>query len=131
MKKIAVIALLSAVSLSACATNRAAPLAETGAYQTGSLAVAAIGRGDWARAEQLLNDTSRGNTEDPGRLINLGKVYWETGRPDQARMLWRRAAAMTPVEVETVGGRTVTTVALAQEALSAYGAGAPVVASRR
>ena len=131
MKKIAVLELLSAVSLSACAMNRAAPLAETGTYQPGALAVAAIERQDWPRAEQLLGDTQRGSTADPARLINLGKVYWETGRQDQARALWRRAAAMDPVDVETAGGRSISTAVLAREALSTYGAGAPVVASRR
>ena len=122
---------LTAVSLSGCAMNRAAPLAEAGAYQPGALAVAAIERQDWARAEQLLTDTQRGSTADPARLINLGKVYWETGRQDQARALWRRAAAMAPVEIETMGGRSVSTAVLAREALGTYGAGGPVVASRR
>ena len=131
MKKMVVLAALSAVSLSACAMNRAAPLAETGAYRPGALAVAAIERQDWTRAEQLLNDRQRGTTEDPARLINLGKVYWETGRQDQARALWRRAAAMEPVDVETAGGRSISTAVLAREALGTFGAGAPVVASRR
>ena len=131
MKKLFVLAVLSATSLSACAMNRAAPLAETGTYQPGALAVAAIERQDWTRAEQLLTDTQRGNAEDPARLINLGKVYWETGRQDQARGLWRRAAAMEPIEIQTVGGRSVSTSVLAREALTAYGAGGPVVASRR
>ena len=131
MKKTVALALLSAVSLSACATNRAAPLAETGAYQPGALAVAAIDRQDWARAETLLTDTQRGDAADPARLINLGKVYWETGRQDQARALWRRAASMSPVEIETTGGRSVSTAVLAREALAAYGPAGPVVASRR
>ena len=131
MKKLVVLAALSTVSLSACAMNRAAPLAETGTYQPGALAVAAIERQDWTRAEQLLNDRHLTSAADPARLINLGKVYWETGRQDQARALWRRAAAMDPVEVETAGGRSVTTALLAREALGTYGAGAPVVASRR
>lgn len=131
MKKCVALAVLSAVSLSGCAMNRAAPLAETGAYRPGALAVAAIERQDWARAEHLLTDSRRGSAEDPARLINLGKVYWETGRQDQARALWRRAAAMAPVEIETAGGRSVLTTVLAREALGTYGAGGPVVASRR
>ncbi|HYD13653.1 MAG TPA: hypothetical protein VEC11_12470 [Allosphingosinicella sp.] len=131
MKTSVTLVLLSAVSLSACAMNRTAPLAETGAYQPGALAVAAIERQDWARAEMLLTDTQRGSADDPARLINLGKVYWETGRQDQARALWRRAAAMTPVDVETTGGRSISTAVLAREALAAYGAGGPVVAARR
>jgi Flp pilus assembly protein TadD len=131
MKKLVLLAAFSAVSLSACAMNRTAPLAETGAYQPGALAVAAIERQDWTRAESLLTDTQRGDAGDPARLLNLGKVYWETGRQDQARALWRRAAAMDPVEVETMGGRSVSTAVLAREALASYGPGAPVIASRR
>lgn len=131
MKNLFVLAVFSAFSLSACATNRAAPLAETGAYQPGALAVAAIERQDWTRAEVLLTDTRRGDAGDPARLLNLGKVYWETGRQDQARALWRRAAAMDPVDVETIGGRSVSTALLAREALASYGAGGPVIASRR
>ena len=130
MKKMVVLAVLSAVSLSACAMNRAAPIAEAG-YQPGALAVAAIEREDWTRAEQLLTDRQRGSADDPARLINLGKVYWETGRQDQARALWRRAAAIDPVDVETVGGRSISTAVLAREALAASGSSGPVVASRR
>ena len=129
--KLFVCVAFAAVSLSGCAMNRNAPLAETGAYQPGALAVAAIERQDWARAEQLLNDRQRGNADDPARLINLGKVYWETGRQDQARALWRRAAAMAPIDIETTGGRSISTAVLAREALATYGAGGPVVAARR
>jgi len=123
---------LAALSLVGCAANRAAPMAETG-YAPGALAVAAIERGDWARAEALLTDASRGAADDPARLINLGKVYWETGRPDQARAAWRRAMASNQAfEVDTVGGRTVSTLHLAREALDAHEARpAPVVAARR
>jgi Tfp pilus assembly protein PilF len=121
---------LAALSLSACAANRA-PLAETG-YAPGALAVAAIERGDWTRAEALLTDARRGAADDPARLINLGKVYWETGRPDQARAVWRQAMASNPVEVDTMGGRTVSTLQLAREALDAHEARpATVVAARR
>jgi Flp pilus assembly protein TadD len=123
---------LAALSLSACAANRAAPLAETG-YAPGTLAVAAIERGDWTRAEALLTDARRGAADDPARLINLGKVYWETGRPEQARAAWRRAMASSQaVEVDTMGGRTVSTARLAREALDAHDARpATVVAARR
>lgn len=129
MKSLVTLA-LAALSLSACAANRA-PLAETG-YAPGALAVAAIERGDWTRAEALLTDARRGAADDPARLINLGKVYWETGRPDQARAVWRQAMASNPVEVDTMGGRTVSTLQLAREALDAHEARpATVVAARR
>lgn len=122
---------LAALALSACAANRAAPMAETG-YAPGALALAAIERGDWARAEILLTDASRGSASDPARLINLGKVYWETGRPEQARAAWRRALASNQaVDVETMGGRTVSTLQLAREALEAYDARPTQTAARR
>lgn len=113
---------LAALALSACAANRMAPIAETG-YAPGALAVAAIERGDWARAERLLLDTSRGSAEDPARLINLGEVYWRTGRQGQALTVWRRALASDRhFAVETMGGREVTTAQLAREALAAHDA---------
>jgi len=121
MKSLALLA-FSALSLSACAANQTAPIAESG-YAPGTLAVAAIERQDWARAEQLLTDTSRGNAEDPARLINLGEVYWRTGREGEALTVWRRALASGDNKpVETTGGRMVTTEQLAREALAAHGA---------
>lgn len=116
MKTFAFLALAS-LSLSACAANRMAPMAETG-YAPGALAVAAIERQDWARAERLLLDAGRGDADDPARLINLGEVYWQTGRQSEALALWRRALAAGPLEVETLGGRWVTTDQLAREALA-------------
>lgn len=107
-------------ALSACASNRAS-LVEAG-YPTGSLAVAAIERGDWATAERLLTEHPAVGRDDPARLINLGRVYIETGRPAQAMTAWRAALASRPAEVETLGGRTARTDELAREALAHYGA---------
>lgn len=118
--KTPVLLALTALSLGACAANQAAPMAESG-YAPGALALAAIERQDWTRAEQLLTDTSRGNAEDPARLINLGEVYWRTGREGEALTVWRRALASDRhLEVETVGGRTLSTAQLAREALQAH-----------
>ena len=118
--KTPVLLALTALSLSACAANHVAPIAESG-YAPGALALAAIERQDWARAEQLLTDTSRGNAEDPARLINLGEVYWRTGREGEALSAWRRALASgRHLQVETLGGRTLSTAQLAREALDAH-----------
>jgi len=112
----------AALSLGACASNRTAPIAESG-YTPGALAVAAIERQDWSRAEALLTDTGRGNAEDPARLINLGEVYWRTGRQSEALTVWRRALASgRTLQVETMGGRLVSTEQLAREALAAHDA---------
>lgn len=112
----------AALSLGACAANRTAPIAESG-YAPGALAVAAIERQDWARAEALLTDASRGGAEDPARLINLGEVYWRTGRQGEALTVWRRALSSgRGFQVETMGGRLVSTEQLAREALAAHDA---------
>jgi tetratricopeptide (TPR) repeat protein len=113
--------LLAFAGLSICAPALAAPAPtlETG-YAPGTLAVAAIERGDWARAEALLTDR-RLNADDPARLVNLGQVYWATGRQSEALGTWRRALASTsPFEVETLDGRWVSTADLAREALARH-----------
>lgn len=119
MKTLALVA-FSALSLAACASAGPAPIAKSG-YTPGTLALAAIQREDWARAEQLLLDHSRGSLNDPARLINLGEVYWRTGRQGEALSAWRRALASDRHhDVETLGGRMVSTEQLAREALAAH-----------
>ena len=117
MKRLALIA-FGALAVSACTTS--APMAEIG-YPTGSLALAAIERGDYATAERLLNQERGVAADDPARLLNLGHVYMATGRTGEALAAWRQALASSePAEVETLGGRTATTDQLAREALDHY-----------
>ena len=105
--------------LSACASGPS-PMVENG-YPTGSLALAAIERGDWATAERLLTADDAVSAQDPARLINLGRVYMATGRSELALAAWRQAlAAPNPAEVETLGGRMARTDQLAREALDHY-----------
>lgn len=109
---------LTGIALCASASALSAQAVETG-YERGTLAVAAMERGDWARAEQLLTD-KRLNADDPARLINLGQVYWAQGRQGEALGAWRRALASgSHFEVETWGGRLVSTETLAREMLAA------------
>ena len=118
MKRFAIFALAMS-ALAACAATPA-PIAEAG-YPTGSLALAAIGRGDWATAERLLTSDRRLAADDPARLVNLGEVYMATGRTGEALAAWRQAlASPNPAEVETLGGRTARTDQLAREALDHY-----------
>jgi Flp pilus assembly protein TadD len=118
MKKLAILA-LATIALSACAAIPG-PTVENG-YPVGSLAFAAIERGDWATAERLLTLDNRVAQDDPARLVNLGRVYMATGRTAQALTAWRQALASPhPVEVETLGGRTATTDQLARQALDHY-----------
>ena len=92
-------------------------------YARGTLAVAAIDRGDWTRAEAQL--TEHHAKADPAALINLGQVYMATGRADAAMTVWRQALASNRHhEVATLGGRYVSTAELAREALAYYGHGA-------
>lgn len=119
MRHATTVLLLAAAGLSACATAPRAQLVETG-YQRGSLGVAAIARGDWKTAEQgiVAGDAA---ADDPARLINLAKVYMETGRPGMALTAWRLAlAAPEPVMVETLSGDWVSTREIAERALAKY-----------
>lgn len=110
---------LAGLALSASATALSAQAVESG-YERGTLAVAAMERGDWARAERLLTD-KRLSQNDPARLINLGQVYWAQGRQGEALSAWRRALALdSHFEVETLGGRLVSTETLAREVLAAH-----------
>lgn len=114
MKPLALLA-LAGLSLAGCAT---APAVEEG-YARGSLGVAAIERQDWAAAEAALMEMREISEDDPARLINLGKVYMETGRLGLAMTAWRRALASDRhVMVETLGGRWVSTRQLAEQALA-------------
>lgn len=119
MKK-SVLAAIAALSLSACASNEPGLMVEQG-YQRGALGVAAIDRGDWSAAEAQLAELRGVRADDPARLINLGKVYMETGRAAEALSAWRLAlAADRHFEVETADGRVVSTDQLAREALAHY-----------
>lgn len=111
--------ILGLLALSAASASSAQTVEES--YPVGSLAVAAIDRGDWATAERLLNEDRGVEADNPARLLNLGQVYMATGRPTQALAMWREALADPhPTEVTTLGGRTTTTALLAQEAVDHY-----------
>ena len=108
---------LAMIALSACATSPG-PMVEAG-YPTGSLAVAAIERGDWAAAERLLTAERPIDRDHPARLINLGRVYAATGRTSEAITLWNRAlAAPVHSEVETADGRMARTDEIARRAIA-------------
>lgn len=117
MKSLSLIA-LGGLCFSASAMAAPAP-ATTIVYAPDPFAAAAIQRGDLARAEALLNDR-RLDAGDPVRLINLGAVYWLSGRQNEAIAAWRRAlASRVQYDVETAGGRSRSTDDLAREALAA------------
>lgn len=118
MKRLALIA-FGSLAAAACMSTPG-PVVEAG-YPTGSLAVAAMERQDWATAERLLTEERQVDRDNPARLVNLGRVYMETGRTAEAIATWRRAlAAERHFEVETLDGRMVRTDQLAREALDRY-----------
>lgn len=80
--------LVLALPLAACAAGPAR-LVEQG-FPRGSLAVAAIDRGDYETAERLLEESPLG-PNNPARLINLGRVYMATGRRAEAIAAWQAA----------------------------------------
>lgn len=119
MRKTA-LAVLTAIALSACAGKQPGLMVEQG-YQRGALGVAAIDRGDWGAAEAQLSELRGIRSDDPARLINLGKVYAETGRVEDAVTVWRLAlVSKRQFEVVTAEGRVVSTDQLAREALALY-----------
>lgn len=113
------LSVLVAFGIAASATASFAQAVEDG-YPRGSLAVAAIERGDWARAEQLLNGPLV-DRDDPARLINLGQVYMRTGRHAQALAAFRAALGSNRhVHVGTLSGRFASTRDVARDALARY-----------
>lgn len=111
---------LGGLFLSASAMAAQPPVTVTG-HGADPLAVAAIQQGDLARAEALLTDR-RLDAGDPVRLINLGDVYWLAGRQSDAIGAWRQAlASRDQYDVQTVGGRVLSTYDIAREALAAHG----------
>ncbi len=119
MRMPATAALATALLLSGCATARPA-LVEQG-YQVGALGAAALHRGDYAKAENLLGEKRGVRATDPARLINLGTVYMETGRAADALAMWRQALAADGHHmVETADGRVASTEQLAREALARH-----------
>jgi hypothetical protein len=90
-------------------------------YAPDPIATSANQQGDLTRAEAILA-VSRLDANDPVRLINLGDVYWLSGRQSEALLAWRRAmASRDHYDVETVGGRVLSTYDIAREALAAHG----------
>jgi tetratricopeptide (TPR) repeat protein len=115
-----ILAAAAAIAVSACATNERGLAVEQG-YERGALGVAALDRGDWAAAEAQLSELRSIRRDDPARLINLGKVYAETGRIPDAVAVWKLALESDrQFEVTTAEGRVVSTAQLAREALARY-----------
>jgi len=113
------VCLVAALPLAACATQSERWVEGDGTPR-GSLAVAAIDRGDYVRAERLLEKSVLGK-DDPALLINLGHVYMAQGRHAEAIKAWRAVLGMERQrKVETNAGRAVRTDQLARELLARH-----------
>ncbi|MDX3882964.1 hypothetical protein [Edaphosphingomonas haloaromaticamans] len=99
---------LALIAIPATAHSQPAPRVETG-YEVGALGLAAIDRGDWTAAERQLGAMRGVSADDPARLINLGRVYAATGRPELAAESWRQALRSRHHYEVTLGDGTVTT----------------------
>lgn len=110
---------LIGLALPAVAAERQAPRVETG-FEVGALGLAAIDRGDWTTAERQLLEMRRVSPDDPARLINLGRVYAETGRLNQAIASFRKAMQSRPYQVTLGDGTVSTTDQVARAALARY-----------
>lgn len=111
---------LIGLALPAVAAEKQAPRVETG-FEVGALGLAAIDRRDWSAAEQQLLATRGVSTNDPARLINLGRVYAETGRHNLAIASFRKAMESPHPYAVTLGDGTVaTTDQVARAALARY-----------
>lgn len=114
------LAVLATVALSSAAHAQSSNLVEQG-YERGALAVAAIDRGDWQTAERNLLRMNGVAADDPARLINLGRVYMETGRTGQALSAWRLALTSEKhLEVELGDGSHASTREIAQRLLDSH-----------
>lgn len=76
--------LLAALSLAACASN---PTPKQTLNEQG---VSAMQAGNMPEAEKLLTQAVQENPNDLKALYNLGTLYKETNRPDQAREYYQR-----------------------------------------
>lgn len=85
-------------------------------YPKGSLGVEAILNADFAAAERQLDDF-RVSKDDPGRLINLGFVFMNTGRAQDAAKHFEQVLEQDNVDLIVADGRTMYSHDIARRAL--------------
>jgi tetratricopeptide (TPR) repeat protein len=111
---------LAALSLMGCAsTPNSADFA--GLERLDSLGATAIDRGDWSLAERQLKAASGPGADDPALLVNLGKVYIETGRRNLAIASWEKALKSgSQYDVQLQDGSRARVDEVARRALQRY-----------
>jgi hypothetical protein len=81
-------------------------------------ASSAIRAGDYATAEQQLDNRSYVDSNDPGRLINLARVYAATNRIVAARKALLHVQVLPDVKVTLASGKTWWSTDLARKMMS-------------
>lgn len=108
--------LMSMACLASAATAK--PAGEIG-YPKGALGYDALVQADYATAERqlLLDDSTARN--DPAKLINLGQIYWKTGRIEMAVRVLEEAARSEDMELILADGSVVSSRDAARKTLEA------------
>ncbi len=104
----------------ACLASAAAakPNGEIG-YPKGALGYDALVEANYNVAEQQILADESTSKNDPAKLINLGQIYWKTGRVDMAVRVLEIALRSEDVEIILANGNVVSSREAARKALSA------------
>lgn len=100
----------------ACAAF-ANPAGEIG-YPKGSLGYDALIKANYAAAERQILSDNRTSRNDPAKLINLGQIYWKTGRADEAIRVLEAVAQAEEVELILANGKIIGSRDAARKALA-------------
>lgn len=103
----------------ACLASAAAskPNGEIG-YPKGSLGYDALVEANYKDAEQQIMADESISKNDPAKLINLGQIYWKTGRVDMAVRVLEIALRSEDVEIVLANGDVMSSRDAARKALS-------------
>lgn len=87
-------------------------------YPEGSLGYDALVKANYDAAEQQILLDSRIAKNDPARLINLGQIYWKTGRIDLAIRVLEAAMRSDDVELVLANGEIMSSRDAARKTLA-------------
>lgn len=87
-------------------------------YPEGSLGYDALVKANYGVAEQQILSDSRIAKNDPARLINLGQIYWKTGRTDMAIRVLEAAMRSEEVELILANGEVISSREAARKTLA-------------
>lgn len=112
--KLAAILLPLACFATAAAAN---PAGEIG-YPKGALGYDALVKADYQAAEQQILSDDRTAKNDPAKLINLGQIYWKTGRVEMAIEVLEAAVRSEEVDLILANGEIVSSRDAARQTLA-------------